>query len=87
LILEFFLANIICTIGTLLQIHSVIKDRNRLGGYGFWGSFLTLVALWFMFFGFHKIGDETNAWILLITITYWVLVVVFTVKTWWKKHE
>jgi len=87
MIWEFFIANIICTVGTLLQIHSVIKDRNRLGGYGFWGSFLTMVALIFFFFGYFEIGDYVNPWITLITIIYWVLVVLFTVKTWWKKHE
>jgi len=85
-ILSFLIGNLICVIGTILQIISVTKDRDRLKGYNFSGSFLTFLAVIFFLYGYlFDINDWFSFLIGLITLVFWFLASLFTLKLRLKK--
>lgn len=75
----FLFANIICSIGTILLIRAVIKDRKILTNYSLSGAFLTLSAVFLFDVGFGMMKQWLSALIGLITVAYWAFVVGFKV--------
>lgn len=85
----FLIANIICALGTFLQILAVLKNRKVLRGYSFIGSFLTFLAILFFQYGFYLLDEELSLVFGLVPLIYWFLVTLYTgikgIKGWkWK---
>jgi len=73
-------ANIICAIGTGLQVYSVIKNKKILKGYSLSGSLLTFLAVLLFQIGFFLM-DYKLSWILgIITVLYWFSVIVYKLR-------
>jgi len=72
--LIFLLANIICAIGTILQIKDVVENRNILKGYSLTGSILTFLAVTLFQIGFFLDQQILSTVFGSITAIYWFLV-------------
>ncbi|MHA1268081.1 MAG: hypothetical protein ACTSRS_22885 [Candidatus Helarchaeota archaeon] len=73
----FFIANLICALGTILQVKDVLKNRVMLKGYSFIGSLLTFLAVLLFQIGFLLCGQYLSVAVGLITLVYWLLVVIY----------
>jgi cell division protein FtsX len=69
------------TVGTLLLVRSVLKNKKALYGYNLTGAILTFTALLFLFGGFLMSYLYASAAFVLVTITYWGVVVFFKLKS------
>ena len=78
--LSFLVGNVIMTVGTLLLIRSVLKNKNALFGYDLLGSVLTFVALLFLLNGFVASSQYASVIFSLVTVAYWGFVVLFKAK-------
>lgn len=76
----FLIGNIICAVGTLDLIKSVVHNRQILHGYSLFGSSLTLIALVFLNLGFFYYKQFLSVFFGIITLSYWVCVVEFKLK-------
>jgi len=75
----FLLANMICAIGTVLQIKDVVKNRNILKGYSLIGSILTFLAVTLFQIGFFLDQQILSVVFGSITATYWFLVTLYVI--------
>jgi hypothetical protein len=82
---SFLIGNMIMTVGTLLLIRSVFKNKKALNGYDSIGSILTFVALLFLLNGFVSSLQYTSVAFALVTVAYWGFVVIFKLKT--RRHK
>jgi len=73
----FLIGNIICAIGTILQITSVIKNKNILTGYNFIGSLLTFLSVLIFQLGFFAMEQYYSVLLGTITLIYWFLVTLY----------
>lgn len=71
------IGNLICLIGTLLQIKEVVKNREALRGYSFLGSLLTFMAMIFFLTGFILLSLWTSVFLAIPTLVYWFLVTLY----------
>ena len=78
--LSFLIGNVIMTVGTLLLIRSVLKNKKALFGYDLLGSILTFVALLFLLNGFIASIQYASVAFALVTVVYWGFVVAFKLK-------
>lgn len=78
--LSFLIGNIIMTIGTLLLIRAVFKNKKVLFGYDLLGAILTFVALLFLLYGFFVSSQYLSVVFALVTVVYWAFVVLFKVN-------
>jgi uncharacterized membrane protein len=84
---SFLIGNIIMTIGTLLLMRSVFKNKKALQGYDLIGSILTFVALLFLLNGFISSSQYASVVFALVTVSYWSFVVTFKLKTRHRRKE
>lgn len=82
---SFLIGNIICSVGTILLIRKIIKNRSILHGYDFFGSLLTFTALIFLTHGFFDIGDFLSVFFASITLAFWFLATIFSLRMRLKK--
>jgi len=73
-------ANVAFFIGTILLIKAILKNRKILNGYDPIGSFLTLLALCIFQVCYLMMGNFVSFSLALVTVSYWVLAVVYSVK-------
>jgi len=78
--ITFLIGNIICAIGTILQIITVVRNRDVLKGYGFIGSLLTFIAVGFFTYGFYQLDDILSVLFALVTLSFWLLVTLFSLR-------
>jgi len=78
--------NIICLVGTLLLIRTVIKDRAILNGYSQLGSFLTFLSICTFQYGFYLMDNIIGVLFGLPTIFYWLTAFVYSMKKKVKKQ-
>jgi len=71
---------VVCAIGTLLQILAVIKNRTVLNGYSLWGSIITFKAILGFDIGFFLTGYYFSGAVGLLTVTYWLAVIIYKLK-------
>jgi len=83
--ITFLIGNIICAIGTVLMIRKIIKNRDILKGYDFLGSILTFLAVTCFTYGFYELHDILSVLFALVTLSFWLLASIFTLKMWLKK--
>ena len=72
------IGNIVCLIGTLMQVKDVYRYRNRLKGYSFIGSLLTLSSVLLFLIGFFMFGQYLSVIIGTATFLYWLLITIYT---------
>jgi len=75
----FLIANIICAIGTILQIKDVVKNRSILKGYSLIGSILTFLAVTLFQIGFFLDQQILSVIFGSITAIYWFLVSIYVI--------
>lgn len=75
----FLSANIICCVGTLLQIYQVILNKNILYGYDLVGSLLTLIAVVLFNVGFYMVKQKLSVAFGMVTVMYWLFVSIFKI--------
>jgi len=75
----FLIANIICAIGTILQIKDVVKNRSILKGYSLIGSILTFLAVTLFQIGFFLYQQILSVVFGSITAIYWFLVTLYVI--------
>lgn len=85
--LSFLIGNMIMTVGTLLLIREVLKNKKALLGYDLVGATFTFIALLFLFSGFLTSNQYASAGFVLITATYWGVVVFFKLRFRKAKNE
>lgn len=78
--LELLIANIVCCIGTVINVREVIRNRSILKGYPLVGSALTLTALFLFNKVFWQYGEHVSVAFGLVTVIYWLLVTLFLIK-------
>ena len=83
--LVFLASNIICAVGTSLQIHEIIKNRDILRGYKFLGSLLTLIAVIGFQYGFLVNGLYESVAFGMITVAFWLLATLFSGLQKWRR--
>jgi hypothetical protein len=76
----FNLANFLFFIGSLPLIYGVIKNRDGLRGYNFYGTFLTLSALITIDIAYVMMGYWTSLALSLTTDAYWIFAFAFVIK-------
>lgn len=78
--ITFLISNIICAVGTILNIIDVARNRDKLKGYPLTGSSLTLFATIGFLLGFA----QDNQWLSVIfgsvAVIYWLFVTLFLIK-------
>lgn len=74
----FLVGNVICAVGTLLQIMAILKNRKVLKGYSFLGSLLTFLAVALFQYGFYLIGEYLSVIFGIITMVFWALATVYS---------
>ncbi len=74
---SFLIGNLICMIGTLLLIRTVIKNKKVLHGYDLLGAILTFIALLFLLNGFISSQQYASVGFSLVTVAYWGFIVAF----------
>lgn len=78
-------ANVAFFIGTSLLIRAVLKNRKILNGYDLIGSFLTLLALCIFQVCYFMMGNFVSFSLAMLTVSYWVLAFVYSLKSKPKK--
>lgn len=76
----FDVANFIALVGTGLLIRAVVKDKDTLKGYSLPGSFLTFLAVLIFQIGFFLEGYYISIAFSLVTMLYWLLVVLYLIN-------
>jgi hypothetical protein len=74
------IGNIICLIGTLLQIFAIYKNREILNGYSPVGSFLTFVSIVFFQYGFYLLDNLIGILFAVPTIIFWLMAFIYSSK-------
>lgn len=78
--ITFLIANIICAVGTILNVIDVVKNRDMLRGYLLLGSFITFVAVTGFLIGFGQESQWLSVLFGFITMCYWLSVVIFKIR-------
>lgn len=81
----FAIGNIILSVGTILTIRAVIKNRNNLKGYTFIGSILTVIPIGMFLFNYLMMRNWIALGFGLVTFIYWLIVTVYIFLGWCKK--
>ena len=67
-------ANVLFFVATIPQIISVIANFKHLVGYDLWGSFMIMIASYFVLAYLYTIKEGVSYWLSTLTSVYWTLV-------------
>jgi len=76
----FMVGNIIMSVGTLLLILTVIKNRSTLNGYNLLGSFLIFIPCVIFGVCYYLMDNYLTLLFSLITTIFWMLVTIILIK-------
>lgn len=68
------IANVLFFVATIPQIISVIANFRHLVGYNLLGSFMIMVASYFVLAYLYTIKEGISYWLSTLTSVYWTLV-------------
>lgn len=83
----FGLANLFYLVGTIFLIRRVIKNRNALNDFDFYGSVINVIGMLITAYAFTKIGSYFAIIISVPTILFWVMAAVYSFKNRRLKNE
>ena len=73
--------NAVNLVAVLFLMRTVIKDKNALKGFSVSGTFLTFIAIIGFEVGFFIMENYVSFALGLITLAFWFLVFVFSLRT------
>lgn len=83
----FSLANLFYLVGTIFLIRRVIKNRNALNDFDFYGSIINVIGMLITAYAFTKIESYFAIIISVPTILFWVMAAVYSFKNRRLKNE
>lgn len=73
--------NAVNLVAVLFLMRTVIKDKNALKGFSVSGTFLTFIAIIGFEVGFFLMENYVSFTLGLITLAFWFMVFVFSLRT------
>jgi len=78
--LLFALANFLYLLGTIFLIKRLIKNRNALNDFDFYGSIINVMGMTITAYAFIEIKSYIAAVISIPTMLFWAMAAVFSFK-------
>lgn len=82
--LLFILANLSYLVGTIFLTKRVIKNRNTLNDFDFYGSSINFVGMMIMAYVFFELKSYVAMIVSIPTMTFWAIVAIYSFK---RKRE
>jgi len=76
----FLISNMVCALGTILNLVRVYRNRKILKGFDLAGAVITLVAIIGFQTGFYLEGLIDSVLFGLITISYWLAITIYLIR-------
>lgn len=78
--LLFILANLLYLVGTVFLTKRVIKNRNALNDFDFYGSSINFIGMMITAYAFAKLESYVAIIISIPTMTFWAIVAIYSFK-------
>jgi len=76
----FLISNMVCALGTILNLIRVYRNRKILKGFDLSGALITLIAIIGFQIGFYLDGLIDSVIFGLITISYWLAITIYLIR-------